>query len=157
MRESKLGKVGARHWEDTVWKLLSTMPFNFHSFPDVVRSEKSSTGLLTWNRSSPWWSGRWLNIVLTGSTICFTCERIWVEINGAGCIQLAWSGQQDKGCLSFDNTVHIYLYWSRSYQWQGKTQYTFPIHPMMLFRSLAAADSSTCAAHRGQCQRSYMG
>lgn len=26
---------------------------------------------------------------------------------------------------------------------------------MRLFRSLAAADSSTCAAHQGQCQRSY--
>lgn len=38
----------------------------------------------------------------------------------------------------------------------GKTLYTFPIHPMRLFWSLAAADSSTCAAHQGQCQRSFV-
>ena len=38
----------------------------------------------------------------------------------------------------------------------GKILYTFPIHPMRLFWSLAAPDSSTCAAHQGQCQRSYV-
>lgn len=37
----------------------------------------------------------------------------------------------------------------------GQKLYTFPIHPMMLSWSPAAADSSAGVAHQGQCQREF--
>lgn len=160
----KFHKVGKK-WSWITWKCrsktlighcINIRQYNALQFPLICSQMLSEKGFLaqhSFNKVIYWWTWHGLNTVKMGS-LKF-CDNLGRNNNGGGCIQLAWRGQHDKGCLSLDNTDHIYLYWSRSYQWRGKIQYTFPIHPMMLFRSLAAADSSTCAAHQGQCQRSY--